>query len=270
MSNTSQASGLKIGPALKVLALQECRSLERSLAARKGRHERIHKIRKSSRHLRSLLALFKPLSNQRATALDKSLKQLLHSFSALRDAHVAAHTARLMATTHEAVTPALLSALKHRSTTLLDEALEKDPDWHRRRTKVRRIVNAIEALPWQLVTPSMAKSVARRSTRRMKKVRKIALEQRTVTAMHHWRRRARQLRDQLEFLRKGRRMAGMKKRRTQQYGVRIKHLATLTDRLGWRQDFQVFLDALNRLPSSTEAVALRKAIQLRSAILSKT
>jgi CHAD domain-containing protein len=269
MNSANQAGSLKIGPALKALALRECRSLEHSLAVKKTHHERIHDIRKSSRRLRSVLTVFKPVSKQRAMALDKELKRLLHSFSALRDAHVAVLTARSMATTHETLTPALLSALEHRSATLLDEALEEDSDWHRRRTKVRRIVKAIETLPWQLVTPSLAKHAVQKSFRRVKKARRAAFEQRTVTTLHRWRRRARKLRYQLEFLCKARHMAGMKKKRTAQYGVFIKHLKSITDRLGWRQDFHVFLNALDHLPPSHDAAVLRQSLQMRSARLSK-
>jgi CHAD domain-containing protein len=269
MSGAIQASDLKMGPALKVLAVNECRSLERSLAAGKARHERIHEVRKSSRRLRSLLALFTPLQNRRAVTLDKALRQLVHSFSVLRDAHVAVRTARLMATSQEALKPALVGALKRHSATLLGEALESDPGWRRRRVKVRRIVEAVEKLPWQLVSPSVAKSVLKRSAKRMKKARGAALEQRTVIALHRWRRRARHLRYQLEFLRKARRMANMKKKRTQQYANQIKRLASMTDRLGWRQDFQVFMDALGHLPSSADARELREALQRKSARLSK-
>jgi CHAD domain-containing protein len=269
MSRAIQASDLKMGPALKVLALNECRSLERSLAAGKARHERIHEVRKSSRRLRSLLALFTELPNRRAVTLDKALRQLVHSFSALRDAHVAVRTAWLMATSQEALTPALVGALKRHSATLLGEALESDPGWRRRRVKVQGIVEAVEKLPWQLVSPSIAKGVVKQSTKRMKKARRVALEQRTVTDLHRWRRRARHLRYQLEFLRKARRMANMKKKRTQHYADQIKRLASMTDRLGWRQDFQVFLDALGHLPSSADARDLREALQKKSARLSK-
>ncbi|MFK2873601.1 CHAD domain-containing protein [Dyella lipolytica] len=270
MNDAKQCKSLDIGSALGALAAKECQSLEHALALRKGRHDGIHEARKSSRRLRSLLAFLEPRSDRRIASLDKTLKQLVDSFSALRDAHVAARTARLLAATHAAtLTPSLMDALEHRSAALLDEALENDPHWRRRSAKVRRIAVAIEGLPWQQVTPSTAKKVLKQHVQRMKKVRQAALEERTTPAFHRWRRRARQVRYQLEFLRTARRKVGMKKRRTEQYEARIKRLSLLSDRLGWRQDFQVFMSALDQLPASIDIVALRAALSTKSATLSK-
>jgi CHAD domain-containing protein len=270
MNDMKQRKSVDIGSALGALAAKECRSLEHALALHKGRHDGIHEARKSSRRLRSLLDFLKPRSDQQVASLDRTLKQLIDSFSALRDAHVAARTARLLATSHAAtLTPSLMDALEHRSAALLNEALENDPNWRRRSAKVRRLTVAIEGLPWQQVTPSLAKKVLKQNVRRMKKARRAALQEHTTPAFHRWRRRARHVRYQLEFLRTARRKVGMKKRRTQQYEARIKRLNLLSDRLGWRQDFQVFLQALDQLPASTDMVALRAALSTKSAALSK-
>ena len=270
MSNAKQDGKLKIGSALATLAAKECRSLQHALSVDKGWHSGIHDARRSCRRLRSLLAFLEPSSNQQAIALDKALRQLAHGFSVLRDAHVATRTARLLATTHQTVlTPAIVSALEDHSAALLEKALESDPKWHRRCTKAERIATELKELNWQDASALTAKEVLRRSVRRMKKTRRNALEQRTDMAFHRWRRRARLLRYQLEFLRKARQLAGLKKSGTRRYDLRIKRLGLIIDRLGWRQDFQVFLSTLDQLPASVDVAAVRKALTAKSKIRPK-
>jgi CHAD domain-containing protein len=270
MNDAKPSKASTPGSVLRALAAKECLALEHALVQRKRRQDGIHEVRKSSRRLRSLLGFLKPLSDQRVLTLDKNLKQLARGFSPLRDAHVAARTARLLVTSHEVtLTSTLLAQFDEHSKALLENALEKDPDWHRRHVKARRIAKAFDGLPWQELTPDAIKKALKRNIRRTKKARELALEDRSVASYHRWRRRARQLRYQLEFLRKARRTLHMKKKRLQQYDSRIKRLSLLVDRLGWRQDFQVFLKMLEQLPNSTEAVALREKLRETSSVLSK-
>ncbi|WP_158543203.1 CHAD domain-containing protein [Dyella psychrodurans] len=244
--------------------------MERALALRKGRHDGIHEARKSSRRLRSLLAFLPAAIDRRTTTLDKSLKQLAGGFSSLRDAHVAARTARLLATTHHAaLTSSLLDALEDQSKATLKQALEKDPGWRRRRAKAHRIATAMARLPWQQVDAIEVRKALKQSIRRTKKAKKKALEERSVPAYHRWRRRARQLRYQLEFVRKVRRVMDIKKRRAERYDDRLKDLTLTIDRLGWRQDFGVFLRAVEQLPASPDVVALREGLRRKSSALSK-
>jgi CHAD domain-containing protein len=264
MNKTKRGNKLAIGTALGTLAVKECRSLLQGLAAHKGHHEGIHAARRASRRLRSVLAFVS--DNELATGLDKALRQLAHGFSDLRDAHVVTRTARRLASSYEALTPAVIDRLENRSQVLLDAALEKDPDWQRRMRKAKRITAAIETLDWQAVTLPMAKDALRHSVKRMKKARRKALEQRTDTTFHRWRRRARQVRYQLDFLRKAYHVANTKKA---SYDKRIKQLGLIIDRLGWRQDFQVFLATLDSLPATAEVVALREALARKSAVLAK-
>jgi CHAD domain-containing protein len=272
MSKAKRDCELNMGSVLGALAARECRVLQQGLAAHKGYHSGIHNVRRACRRLRGLLALLETSPHRRPiVSLDKSLRQLVHSFSDLRDAHVAIRTARLLASSHSAtLTPTLIAQLENRSATLLGVALEQDPAWRRRCNKAARIAKALETLDWQAITPSNAKQALKHSVKRMKKARRVALEQRTDTAFHRWRRRARQVRYQLEFLRKARRMAGMKKSQTTRYAARIKQLGLIIDRLGWRQDFQVFLARLDQLPASDEVIALRQALTRKSVLLSKT
>jgi CHAD domain-containing protein len=271
MAKTKRSGRLKIGSALAALATKECRSLQQALTVRKGHHAGIHDARRACRRLRSLLAFLDASADPgQIRALDNALKQLVHGFSELRDAHVATRTARLLANSHAAtLTPALIDQLENRCVALLDAALEQDPEWRRRCSKVERMATALETLDWQAISPSIAKEALRHSIKRMKKARHIALETRTDVAFHRWRRRTRQVRYQLEFLRKARRLAGMKKSYTEQYGARIKQLGLIIDRLGWRQDFQVFLAMLDQLPSSADVQALREALAKKSTVLAK-
>jgi CHAD domain-containing protein len=272
MNKTKRGDKIKIGSAMGALATKECCSLQQALAAHKGHHAGIHDTRRSCRRLRSMLA-FLPIStdSQQVKTLDKALQQLMRSFSELRDAHVVTRTARLLANSHSAtLTPALIGLLESRCMAMLDAALEQDPEWRRRRSKAERIAATLETLDWQSINPSSAKEALKRSIKRMKKARRIALEERTDVACHRWRRRTRQVRYQLEFLRKARHMAGLKKSRAQQYDARIKQLGLITDRLGWRQDFQMFLATLDQWPASADVQALRDALTQKSAALSKT
>lgn len=263
MNEAKHDSTPKLGPALGILAAGECRSLQRALAMRKKRHEGIHETRKSCRRLRCLLR-FLPASEP-TDALDRAIKQLARSFSPLRDAHIAARTARLIATPHETkLTPHIVKAFDSHSEHLLDSALHDDPHWRHRRAEAQRIASACSALHWEDVRPSSAKKTLKRTQRKMEKTQKDASIVRTTVAYHRWRRQARKVRYQLEFLRKARHMAEMKKRRTKQYGEQAKHLAAITDQLGWRQDFQVFLETTDLLPDSPDMLALRRALKTKS------
>ncbi|RUL70153.1 CHAD domain-containing protein [Dyella choica] len=265
MMNKTKRDGLPaLGPSLELLAARECRSLLRALAVRKRRQEGIHQARKSCRRLRSLLPLLPP--GQPTGAVNRRLRELAHGLAPLRDAHIAAHTAKLLATAHETwITPEVIHALEHRCEQILDDALKQDPQWRQRRADAQRIITSIHALAWADIRPALAMKTLKRSQRRVKKAHGKALASRVPDALHRWRRRARKLRYQLEFVRKARRMAGMKKRRTQSYGARARQLSALTDQLGWRQDFQIFLGAIEQLPDSTDVRALRRQLPNKSA-----
>lgn len=257
-----------IGSALGTLAARECRRLLRALGMRKQRQEGIHEARKSCRRLRSILPLLPP--GRPIDTADHGLQELARSLGPMRDAYIAARTAKLLATAHaRSVTPEVLAALEQRCEQMIDAALKQDPHWRHRRAEAQRITAAIQALPWQDIRPSSARQTLKRSKRRVKKAHKKALALRTPPASHRWRRRARKLRYQFDFVRKARRMAGMKKARTQRYGDQAKHLSTLTDQLGWRQDFQIFLGAVEALPDSAKVLALRRELKSKSANWSK-
>ncbi|RUL66781.1 CHAD domain-containing protein [Dyella dinghuensis] len=270
MTVARNESDLTIGLALRAAAVKECRSLQRSLALKKQRHENIHRARKSCRRLRSLLAFVAPPPTRQVAALDNALRQLLRGFSGLRDAHIAKRTAKSLASAHEArLTPALLDALRNHSTKLLRDALKADPDWRRKRSKVERLTTKLQSLPWQDVTPSQIKEVIGHSAKRVRKARKKAMDERTPDAFHRWRRRARKLRYELELASKARRAASMKNARSKRYAERAKKLLLVTDRLGWRQDFQVFLQTLDALADTcADAAALSHALKRKSSDLS--
>jgi CHAD domain-containing protein len=270
MNKAKQNNGLTIGLAFGVLAAKECKLLERALVTKKQRHNAIHRARRSCRLLRSLLAFMPPQPTKQVATLDNALRLLLRSFSALRDAHVAKRTARLLASTHEArLTPALMHALQNHSTTLLRDALKADPDWRRKHNKAERLITKLQGLPWQQITPARVKEEIRRSAGRVKNVRKTAVSERTPDTFHRWRRRARKLRYELELASKARTLAGMKNTGTKSYTERAKKLELVTDRLGWRQDFQVFLQTLDLLAdTSVDAASLSAALKRKSSEVS--
>lgn len=177
MNRAKSGSDLTIGLALGTLAARECQSLQRALAMRKQRQRGIHRARKCCRRLRSLLVFVGAKPTKRVIALDNTLRALLHGFSALRDAHIAKRTARLLASTHEArLTPALLSALQNHSSTLLRDALKADPDWRHRRNKVERLGVRLQSLPWHAIHPAWIKQAIDLSAKRVKKARKRVMD----------------------------------------------------------------------------------------------
>ncbi|GLQ98899.1 CHAD domain-containing protein [Dyella mobilis] len=262
MKKTKRGGGLNIGSALAALAAKEGHALVQALGMHQGHHGGIHETRRASRRLRSLLAFVASARGQReAEALDRSLKKLTRSFSTLRDAHVAVRTARVLAGSDgTGLTPALLELLEQRCANLLDAALEQDPGWQRRSDKAQHIVSTINSLDWQAISLASAKQSLRHNIARMKKARRAAQELRTDDAFHRLRRRGREVRYQLEFLRKARHAAGLKKSYARHYAKRIKRLGLSIDRLGWRQDFQVFRQALDQLPAHADVQTLREAL----------
>jgi CHAD domain-containing protein len=261
-----------LGVALGMLASKECHALQQALAAHKDRHGGIHDARRSCRRLRSLLALLARASDdEHIHAADKALRKLTHSFSELRDAHVAIRTAQRLAGPHASLpAPLLIQQLEARSDALLDDALRQDPEWAQRRESAEHLAKSIDALNWKAMTPALTRRSLKHSAKRMKKARRKAQEARTNEAFHRWRRRSRQLRYQLQFLRNARHATGAKKRRIHQHDNRIRQLDLITDRLGWRQDFQVFLQTLDKLPPMAEVTALRAALAKTPATTTKT
>jgi len=252
------------GAALGTLAERECRKLLRALAMRKQRQEGIHEARKSCRRLRSILPLLPP--EQPTDAVDHGLQALAHGIAPIRDAYIAARTAKLLAKTHATqITPALVHQLEQRCEEILGQTLASDAHLRDRRAHAQRIIAAIHTLAWQDIRPAQARQTLKRSKQRVKKARKKALALQAPAALHRWRRRARKLRYQLEFVRKARRMADMKKARTQAYGAKAKQLSLLTDQLGWRQDVQILLDTIEQLPDPADVHALRRQLPSKSA-----
>ncbi|HET7331989.1 CHAD domain-containing protein [Dyella sp.] len=268
--NTSRRDNLPtLGLALGTLAARECRVLQRALAMRSKRQEGIHKARKSCRRLRSLLPLLPP--DAPIDKLDQNLRQVAHRLAPLRDAYIAARTARVLASAHPSrFTPEIIRAFDDRTNALLGYALNEDPNWRQLRADVQHMAAAISAMPWQDIRPGQTRKTVKRARRKMKRAREKALSERTPPARHRWRRRARKLRYQLECLRKARRMAGMQQARTKRYGDQAKQLGVITDQLGWRQDFQIFLAAVEQLPDSPDMQMLRRALASKSASWSKS
>lgn len=260
MNKNAQTGRPSLGLAFRALAASECRALQRTLATREDRQKGIHEARKSCRRLRAMLP-FLP-SEQPTEAIDQALRAMVHGLSPQRDAHIAARTARQLATRHAAlITPKVIETLESHSAQVLDEALRDDPDWQHRRVQANRIIDTLEVLPWQAIRSAAVKKSLKKSARKMDKAQEQAQAECTPEASHRWRRRARKLRYQLELVRKARRMASLKKRKTKIYGDWAKRLSHTTDQLGWRQDVQIFLQTIEQLPDSTNVRALRQELE---------
>jgi hypothetical protein len=260
MNKNAQTGQPSLGLAFRALAASECRALQRMLAMRGDRQKAIHEARKSCRRLRAMLP-FLP-SEQPTEAIDQALRAMMHGLAPQRDAHIAARTAQQLATRHATrITPKVIEALETHAVQVLDEALRDDPDWQHRRVQANRIIDTLEVLPWQDIRPAAVKKSLKKTARKMDKAQAQALAERTPEASHRWRRRTRKFRYQLELVRKARRMAGMKKRRTKHYGDWAKRLSNTTDQLGWRQDVQIFLQTIEQLPDSSNVHALRQELE---------
>lgn len=260
MNKNAQPGQPTLGLAFRTLAANECRALQRMLAIREDRQKGIHEARKSCRRLRAMLP-FLP-SDQPTEAIDQALRAMVHGLSPQRDAHIAARTARQLATRHAAwITPNVIETLERHAAQVLDEALHDDPDWQHRRIQASRIIDTLEVLPWQAIRPAVVKKSLKKTARKMDKAREQAQAECTPEASHRWRRRTRKFRYQLELVRKARRVAGMKKRRTKRYGAWAKSLSRTTDQLGRRQDLQIFLQTIEQLLDSVNVRALRQELE---------
>lgn len=246
-----------VGEALAALVAARCRMIDQGLSRKSDRHAGVHRARKAIRGLRAILALASEALGEPAIPLDRSLRQLGRSLSALRDAHVAAATARSLASSgEEAAWEAVASRLQERSERLLADALTRDPGFGARRTRVERLAGALAALPWQRVRRKALDRALARSERRAARAERKARRRITPTGLHRWRRRVRRLRMQVDAMR--RIETGDAAWRATQ-GRRLRKLKQRTDMLGRRQD----LDVLRRLLPQASEVADRAALRRR-------
>lgn len=238
-----------IQAALAALAGRECRGAARALADVKDRHRGIHEARKSLRRLKSLLSLgAEPFADQ-LPALNERIGRLATGLSPLRDAHVAVHTAQMLAGPGPSIEwQQAVHALENRRDGLLAAALTKDPRFLKRRHQIRDLGDAIEVLPWRSVTRRTIEQAIARSERRVAKAEKRVRKDGSIANLHRWRRRARRLRMQLESWRKVLKATGKSThKRSAQDKAAVHAMSRLSDALGAKQDLRALRATLRTL-----------------------
>jgi CHAD domain-containing protein len=252
-----------LGHAAADLAARRARLMVQSLGQGADRHRSVHRARKAIRRLRSVLALGRESFGSSFDAIDNRLKVLARGLSALRDAHVAAEAAMVLAQGEDAAAwQQVGTTLQHRRDTLLADALLKDPAFATRRRRATSLAGRITALPWERLSVHDLCKALSRSIRRARKAADAADSTRSAKDAHRWRRRVRQLRFQLEALqniesssdtRIGCLHEGNK--------TSPRSLSKLTDKLGWCQDLQILKSALRGVADPARMSQLKCRMQ---------
>jgi len=165
------------------------------------RHDGVHQGRKSIRRARAVLALIAP-SMQAATPirrLDAGLRSLCRGLSSLRDAD-ALRDALLHLAKAAVIGPIECERLCAQVSVLrvkrLASALQRDPDFVRRRKRLADAIERLQRLPWESVGPEALSAAHSISVARMRKALKRAAKSEDPEAWHLLRRRLRRLRQQ--------------------------------------------------------------------------
>jgi CHAD domain-containing protein len=257
----------KLATALAGFAAAECVRAGRCLADVKQRHRGIHEARKALRRLKSLLRLGAAVFDDALPAIEALVDRLAVGLSPLRDAHVAATTARALAGPDPTDDwKRAIDALELRSEGRLSAALTKDPRFLLRRRLIRDLASRVAALPWRKLTRRIVENALARSEQRVAKARKRMRKAGSTANLHRWRRRARRLRMQLEILRKARKAAGMT---APQHPARDKTLArsmsALSDAIGAKQDLRALRNVLRSIvdPETMASLVAQIAHELK-------
>lgn len=251
-----------VGPAVQAALRQEFATLVDALATGRRVHEDVHAARKSIRRLRALLALLEDTGLELGPC-DQHLRELGDGLSALRDAHVVVATARSLSG-KDAGLPwgELVEVLRARRASLLEASLAEDPGFQQRRQRVVGTAAAIDALSWDQVKRKHLRAALRRSQRRLTKAARRSDQSSDPEAAHRWRRKARRLRMQLEW------MAGLGIPCETTVGGGAtggdaKALHRLSNRLGRQQDLQVLADTLEAMPELADQPVLLESLHKR-------
>ncbi len=189
------------GPIFAALAAAQADSAARSLARRRNRHLAVHAARKAIRRLRSILCLCEDALGPEVAGIDRSCKRLARSLSGLRDAHVAAVTARDLASADDDDLWRTAAAwLEDRRERLLGASLAADPDFRRRRSRLDLLAKAVLALPWDRLAMHHLREGIARSRHRVARARQASELAPSHARRHRWRRRLRRLRMQLQAI----------------------------------------------------------------------
>lgn len=222
------------GHPIRSMVHLECGAILRALASTRRIHESVHEARKAIRRLRALLALIADAEWEDVDRIDRELQRLGDALSTLRDAHVAVGSAARLARRDARWAP-LVDRLIAQRDAQLQQALDDDPGFQRKRDIVSRVDGRLDALPWESLQADVLRDGLERSRHRVEKAKKKAQADPTLDKLHRWRRRARRLRMQLNAFGD----AG---------GSEAKGLHKVGDRLGALQDLRMLRKRIKRMP----------------------
>ncbi|UQY89501.1 CHAD domain-containing protein [Stenotrophomonas rhizophila] len=186
------------GAVARELLAQDGARVLAALAAPGDQNEGIHAARKAIRRMRAVLALLDE-DEFELEREDRSLRRLGKSLSALRDAHVVVEAAKRLQALHPGPAwAAVVGTLEERRAGILQRAASIDPQFARRRMTIERVLQRLEAQPWERLRRRHVRAALARSERRVKRAASRAASDGDAEAIHRWRRRVRRLRMQLD------------------------------------------------------------------------
>lgn len=231
------------------LLLKDAHAVLEALPSPHDQNEAIHVARKAIRRIRAMLGLL--LDD--AFELDRedlALRRLGKGLSDMRDAHVVVETARRLQAAHpEACWDPVIKGLELRRTRILQRSLAVDPGFSRRRRVVERVMQRVEAQPWQALRRRSIRAALKTSERRARKAAARAEHDDDPETVHRWRRRVRRLRMQLDAAQ----ALGALDGHGAGHAAAVqkgKALHRVSDRLGWNQDLRLLRNLVRSMPAS--------------------
>lgn len=249
-----------LGDATRALARQTCRSILRALISHHRVHASIHDARTGIRRLRALLALLEERLVE-VEEIDRILRRVGDSLSALRDAHVAIATAERLSKQGETQAwGPVIEQLVRRRDAMLRRTLARDAWFQLRRARIERAASRLEALDWQRLRAVDLRSALKRSRRRVDKAGRRAKRDPSAPSRHRWRRRVRRLRMQMDAI--ARIAPAIAKQKSKHAAkAEAQSLRKRADRLGRRQDEVVLRDILQRTMAGLEGATAEPVAQ---------
>ena len=200
------ASGLPLGLRLRAFALGELAQAQLLLAKPgESRHEGVHQARKCLRRTRAALALGRKALGRDGRTLDDDLGRLCRGLSPLRDAQALIEGLQRLpvagADPLALAVPDMVALARQRRDQFLARSLVRDPDFQRRRDRLKAMAVRLEGLDWQGVKTGAVRKAVARSEARLAKARRRATRHPGDDALWHaMRRRLRRLRQQDNLL----------------------------------------------------------------------
>ena len=240
-----ECAGQAPGDSLGDYARGELDAAIARLGWRGGRlHAGVHLARKSLRRARAALALGADTLGPGATLVDRELRRINDGLSSLRDAQALVETLdRQLAIGHDDATMRLLRRARRVAAAsrvaAAHAALADDPALAGRRSLLRVLRAALDALPWGAVAASRLRGRLADSQSRKDQAQARAITTGGDEDWHRWRRRARRLSQQRRALH----ASGLDAQVPFDAAAFDKHT---TERLGVAQDLSLLLEHCGR------------------------